>query len=92
MGINQLAESNVIGVYPNPNNGNFTLSVTGQVRGKINMEVIDNIGNVVYQYAYNKDVDALTTECSLSTLSKGIYYVHVTTGNSSSVQKLVIEN
>jgi len=92
VGINQVADNNVISVYPNPNNGNFILSVTGQARGRVDMNVTNNIGETVYQYSYNKDVDELTSECSLTALAKGIYYVQVTTGSTSSVQKLVIGN
>jgi photosystem II stability/assembly factor-like uncharacterized protein len=91
-GIDQVTESNTISVYPNPNNGNFVLSVTGQARGLVNMTVINNIGESVYGYAYTKDADQMTVDCSLSTLARGIYYVRVATGNTTTVQKLVIEN
>lgn len=92
VGIDQVADNSIISVYPNPNNGNFILSVTGQARGKVTMAVMNNIGDVVYQYAYTKDDDAKSNECSLTALARGVYYVRVTTGNTSSVQKLVIEN
>lgn len=92
LGLDQLAGNNLISVYPNPNNGNFVLSVTGRDRGKIDMQVMDNIGNVVYRYSYTKDADEMTSECSLTSLTKGIYYVRVTTGSTNTVHKLVIEN
>lgn len=90
-GINRLSENTVASVYPNPNNGNFILSVTGAARGKITMQVLDNLGQNVYENTYNKDADVITTECSLANLAKGIYYLHITTGGGNMVEKLVID-
>jgi len=92
VGINQVTDNNSISVYPNPNNGNFTLSVTGDARGKVNLEILNNIGQTVYQSVYNKDADVMSADCSLSLLAKGIYFVRVTTGSGSSVEKLVVGN
>ncbi len=92
VGIDQVTNDNVISVYPNPNNGKFILSITGQARGKVNMAVFNNIGESICEYAYTKDSEVMSNECTLSGLARGIYYVRVTTGNTSGVQKLVIEN
>jgi photosystem II stability/assembly factor-like uncharacterized protein len=90
--ISSVSDNNIIGIYPNPNNGNFTLSVTGNARGKINLEVINSIGQMVYQSAYNKDADVMSTECMLNQVARGIYFVRITTESGSKVEKLVIGN
>lgn len=91
-GISPVIDNNFISIYPNPNNGNFILSLSGSLRGKVNISVLDNIGQNVYQYTTVKDADAISTECSLALLAKGIYYVHLTSDGFNSVQKLVIGN
>lgn len=91
-GLNQLEEDNIISIYPNPGSGNFTLSVTGQVRGEVSVLIIDNTGRYIWQNTYNKDADIMAKECMLTSVSKGIYCVRVTTGMASTVRKLVIGN
>ena len=90
-GINQLAIGNVVSVYPNPSNGNFTVAITGETRGRISIALINNLGQTIYQRAYNKDADIMTTECSFTGLAKGFYYLHLTSDAGNSVQKILID-
>ena len=90
-GVNQLTQSNLISVYPNPNNGNFVISVTGDARGKVTMSLFNNIGQNVYQNSYTKDADVITADCSLQNLAKGIYYLQITTEGTNTVQKIVVD-
>ena len=91
VGINQLSDNNNINVYPNPTNGNFTIIMTGDMRGKVEVALLNNIGQVINHSDYNKDADMFTTGYAASALAKGVYYLRITSESGKTVQKLVVE-
>ena len=80
----QEVAKNIFSLYPNPNNGTFTIA------GDI---VLDNATLNVYstlgQLAYSGKVTHATV--SISNLAAGVYQVQLTTGKTTYSQKLVIE-
>jgi len=88
-GINNMAANagNII-VYPNPNNGNFTIQLSG-VSDKSSVEVYNTMGQMVYTGALasgNNTVD-------LNTKSNGVYLYRIIseTGSLINQGKLVIQ-
>jgi hypothetical protein len=62
----------VIGMYPNPTNGQFTLQMNRLVNGRV--EITNNIGQVVI----DKVITGTTMQFDLSTVSsRGVYFVKV---------------
>ena len=92
LGIKSTTDNNTIQIIPNPNNGNFEISVKNDGRGEVDFNIYDNMGRIVYQFSSMKDSDLLTTEFSLSGLSTGVYFVHITSSGSSSIEKLMVGN
>jgi thiol-disulfide isomerase/thioredoxin len=87
-GIAELNNTNALNAifYPNPSTGNITISLaTEQFINK--MEVISQLGELVYSQSIGASVKAINTELNLS---NGIYYVKLSNNSSSSVQKLSI--
>jgi len=85
-GIKKLEKQNGIRVYPNPNNGNFTLSIEN-VKSDISIGIYNVLGEKVttiesnpLKSFYNIDLD----------VSYGIYFIKVTNGGFVSTQKITV--
>jgi hypothetical protein len=79
-------ESN-LSVYPNPNQGSFTVN-TGSTSGKLNIFVMDNTGRVVNQY-----MNVSTTNTRINNLKKGFYTLKIvnTESGEQSAQRVVVQ-
>ena len=76
-----------ISIFPNPSNGLFTISNTINT-DKFEVTIINTLGQTVIQ-EYLKNTKQ--TFLDLSKLSKGIYYVKVTTDEGTQLFKLILE-
>jgi hypothetical protein len=76
-------------IFPNPNNGQYTMTIDG-VNGEINMEVIDIAGQVVYRERLEATAN-FSAQFDMSTLAKGVYYIKLTNNDGVKTQKLIIK-
>ncbi len=79
-GVNQ-ADIFSMSIYPNPNNGVFTLKLNQNAK----VEIISALGRIVYaeEFIGKQTID-------LATQAEGIYFVKVETENESIVEKIVV--
>jgi len=89
-----ILNSNLLSVFPNPNNGTFTLKANIQsqnisIQQPVIINIYNNLGQVIYShlsYAENGIVNELIT---LNNIAQGIYIVKL---NEYLIQsKLIIE-
>ncbi|MBA3706284.1 MAG: T9SS type A sorting domain-containing protein, partial [Bacteroidetes bacterium] len=82
-----------INVYPNPNNGAFTLDISFPDNGLYNVEIANVLGQIIYteslninnrNYNFSKIFDR-------TTLSKGIYIVKLSGNGANTNKKIIIE-
>lgn len=81
---------NAIVVYPNPNNGQFSVDFRNVQAGNYNM----NITNIIGQSVYAKTIavnGTQTNQLDLSTVAKGVYLVKISDGTNEAVQRMVIQ-
>jgi hypothetical protein len=84
-GIDELALSNAISVYPNPSNGEF---VVNNNLGNIDaVEVLNIQGKVIYTTA----VSASSTVIKLNTIAAGTYFVKATMCDHAVVKQIVVK-
>jgi hypothetical protein len=87
--INELSNNVSVSVYPNPSNGEISLTIAG-FTGELNMEVMNIAGQVVasskieVKKSYKADFD-------FSTLAKGVYYIKLSNNDSVKTTKLIIK-
>ncbi|MBC7864882.1 MAG: T9SS type A sorting domain-containing protein [Bacteroidia bacterium] len=83
---NEEMQQNSIRVYPNPNNGSFTLAVNSEEEK--NIFVYDVMGKLVFQKM--KVMDRIQA-IDISNQPKGIYLVKVQSGNTMMTEKIIKE-
>ena len=81
---NQLSNT-IISVYPNPSNGEFTISTDSDM----NLSIINNLGQVVKEISINSSNNY---KASISNLANGIYFVVGKNNDQLISQKIIVAN
>jgi hypothetical protein len=77
----------VVKVYPNPNNGNFTIKFSNLISGT-EIRVFNALGATVYHSVIREENQQ---KVSLSGVRKGFYFVKITDGKEQFARKMVVE-
>lgn len=78
-------QSEEISIYPNPSSGVIRIAIPSECE---RIEVLDNLGNVVYQI---HDIN-ISMEIDLSNYSSGLYIIELTMASGEKLNKKVIIN
>ncbi len=80
-----------LSVYPNPTSSIQNLEISSLNEGKMNVLLLNALGQTVNVIAENSEIQAgqTTIEYETSHLSSGIYYLYVTAGEHQKVLKIV---
>ena len=82
--------SNGVSVYPNPNNGSFTLSINANV-ADLTIKITDMQGRVVYASVENNVNAGFVKQISLDTQSSGMYLMHIITNGEQQTKKISVQ-
>jgi hypothetical protein len=77
-------------VYPNPSTGIVQLSINGLQGRRVEVQVLNVIGTVMYRETLTELNERFTKTLDLSRFANGLYYVKLESENSSQLCKLVI--
>jgi hypothetical protein len=83
---------NAFEVYPNPANGNTTVSISGNTNGSVAVSMMDISGKVVYQNTLTSLNGTSTLTVNTEKLSNGLYTVNVMSNGVTSTKKVVVKN
>jgi hypothetical protein len=80
-------------VYPNPNNGTFTLQArTGVIsKSTATVQVIDMMGKVVSQSLVSMNQGVINTTINNNNLKNGVYMVKYIAGNTTQTIRMVVQ-
>ena len=77
-------------LYPNPNNGNFTINFNSNTNNDINISAHDIRGRQVYVKSF-KNNSIFNEEIQLNNVEAGIYIVTIQDGDKKEVKKIIVE-
>jgi len=89
-GIEENFDNNVLQMYPNPNNGEFTIQINSLTNGIYEISVVDLVGKELYKLEMNCNVGDNIQKLNLQKLEKGIYLVHLRKGEQTVTKKLFV--
>lgn len=89
--VNRMQMNAPISVYPNPNNGTFTIAFQQVERAKTSVEVLDVQGKVIFKEKLGSFSGEYKKELDLKSHGAGLYLVKVQQGDEMSSLKVVVE-
>lgn len=87
LGVEELT-ADMFAIYPNPNNGTFNIQFGTTVEG-VEVAVIDTKGRICHTEAFNGSI--MNAKVETAKLQKGIYFVSVTTNNTTTQKSIVVQ-
>ena len=81
---------NNLDVYPNPSRDIFNVSFTSEETQNLDIKIINMVGKVVYTENLEQFVGEYTKQIDLTTYTKGIYFLEITTTNDGVINKKLI--
>ncbi len=87
----RMALNDPISVYPNPNNGTFTIAFSQEEKVKTSIEIVDVQGKVVFKEKLGSFSGAYKKELDLKKYGVGVYIVNVQQGDEVSARKVIVE-
>jgi len=77
-------------LYPNPNNGNFTVKFSTVNSDDVTIEVYDMRGRQIYTNEFSNNGN-FNESIDLNTVQSGVYLVSVSNGDTKLVKRIIIE-
>ncbi len=90
-GDREMSLNEPISVYPNPNNGTFTIAFNQKNEVKTSIRIVDAQGKVVYKEKLGEFSGAYKKELDLKKHGVGVYIVTVQQGGETSSRKVIVE-
>jgi peptidoglycan-associated lipoprotein len=79
-------------VFPNPNNGKFTLQFNSNIEEELTIKIYSNLGRIVTDEKYKSSIGLSTKKVDITNHKRGVYYLHISQGcNSLYLEKLIIQ-
>ncbi|WP_299548518.1 reprolysin-like metallopeptidase [Seonamhaeicola sp.] len=87
--IEQFGFENFI-VYPNPNNGEFTIKLNGSLTRDITVEIFDSRGRFLFKETFGATGD-FEEDMTLHFVQSGMYILNVSDGLKKSTKKIIVK-
>jgi hypothetical protein len=88
-GLASAEEDGSVLIQPNPNNGQFVFSFINETKGDVTVEMVNNIGQSVFNDTVRDLEGTYKREMDLTSHSAGVYYLKIKRGAKTSTHKIV---
>lgn len=78
-------------LFPNPNDGNFQLQLNGYENTSLNVMIMNNIGQVIYNNNLSILDDVFVEDISLDGVPAGVYTLKVIDGQTVKSENIIVE-
>lgn len=89
-GIEEISDKNALSLFPNPNNGTFTISANGLFDGKAELQIINSLGQLVGQWNKNIVNGEIFETITMQGLRAGIYLFKIRSKESIRTLKFTV--
>ncbi len=79
-----------VSLFPNPNQGTFTINVSGYENNSFTLNVFNSIGQIVYTQAININSTNYTETIALDNVTPGMYQVNLSNANQTINYSIVV--
>jgi hypothetical protein len=76
-------------IYPNPANNEINIMISNNNAPDLTVNLFDDIGREIFSKHFNLTSQVETLNFKLSDLSKGIYFLHILSGNRKYVRPVI---
>ncbi len=91
VGINEVEIDGNVNIYPNPNNGNFEITMEDVKAGRYDIVVRNVVGQTVYTNAVSVNGN-FRTDINISEINKGVYFLELSNDKGErSIYKFVVK-
>jgi PKD repeat protein len=90
-GIEDAAGNAGVQLFPNPNNGSFTLVLNLAKDNTVDLKIFNALNELVFEENNISVVKNMKHKVELNGLSKGIYYLHVSGNSTDQVIKIIVQ-
>lgn len=80
-----------VAIYPNPSTGVFTISLTNLDSRKVELRIMNVIGNEIFHETLTSGDAQVQKTVDLSHFAKGLYYVKLEADGYSTVRRVVVK-
>ncbi|MBT6835995.1 MAG: PKD domain-containing protein [Bacteroidetes bacterium] len=89
--IGDLNSDNFIEIYPNPNNGIFTVKYANDENENITFKIFNSTAQLIYNESVEKHSNVISKDIDMSQYSNGIYHLQIITNSNTYIEKIVVE-
>ncbi|KJS05297.1 MAG: hypothetical protein VR77_09050, partial [Flavobacteriales bacterium BRH_c54] len=90
VGIEDLASTIDLNVYPNPNKGQFTLNLTTQNTTDLQIRITNIQGQEVFVKNNFDNINVINEEINIGNV-KGVYFINIITNNEVITKKIIVQ-
>ncbi len=91
VGLEEFSEINHLKVFPNPNEGNFSLNFETEKTTDVEVLISDILGKIVFSGNFQKVKGNFSKTINLSSSDKGIYFLKISTGTQVINTKIAVQ-
>ena len=89
-GVEEIESSYELNVYPNPTDGDFTLTFNGVEKANYVVELRNSLGQSVYKEEVKDFIGSYSKSLNLEKYGKGVYTVNISNSKNQAVKKLIV--
>ena len=89
-GINPVNNNYFFTIYPNPNDGNFTVSFDISIRATYTLELKNSLGALVYREVLTDFSGSYSKQMDITKYGKGIYLISLTNKQNGTAKKMIV--
>ncbi|MGZ4054547.1 MAG: PKD domain-containing protein [Bacteroidia bacterium] len=90
VGINEAVNPYMLSIYPNPNDGNFSVTFNSAVKSSYKLELYNALGQIIFRDDINDFTGTYTKKLSVTEYGKGVYTITLTNSKNETVKKIIV--